>query len=138
MQVYVIVPKFDQPNQEISDKYYGSTNLPDILDRLFQHYYSYKFYLKTGKHYCRSFFLFEKYGFDNLLIIDVEKCDNRNECYLREAYYIKNSPCINHNIPLRTNQQWRLDNIINYKRYQKIYQEGYRARQKEIKQLMNA
>jgi hypothetical protein len=80
--------------------------------------------------------LFEKYGFDNLQIIEIEKHSTREECFRREAHFIKNSPCINKNIPLQPNSEWKRKNIISYRLYQKDYQTQYRRKQKEIKQNM--
>jgi hypothetical protein len=133
--VYCILPKLDEQNQVIGDRYFGSTSLENIIDRFNQHKSAYKRYLHTQKNNCRSFYLFEKYGNEGLMIIQLERYENKQECYEREAYYIKNSLCTNHNIPCQTNMQWRLNNIDNYKRYQLVYQEGYRAKQRNIKEI---
>ena len=54
---------------------------------------------KQGKmNNCSSFKLLEQ-GFDKVVIRLVEEypCNSKQELQLREAYYIKNKPCINKN-----------------------------------------
>lgn len=67
-------------------------------------------------------------GYSDVKIELVEKfsCGSRKELRAREAHYIKNNPCVNVQIPNRTLAEYRLDNLVQYKAYQKIYQTRYR------------
>jgi len=79
--------------------YYGSTTYS--LNRRFQ---DHKADFKRGKqgkmNNCSTFKLLER-GFDKVAIRLVEEypCTSRHELQLRKAHYIKNTPCINKNLP---------------------------------------
>ena len=79
--------------------YYGSTT-QSLNRRLSDHKAHFKLW-KHGKMGCCSSFMLLEQGFDKVAIILVEDypCTSSQELELREAHYIKNSPCINMRIP---------------------------------------
>ena len=81
---------------------------------------------KDGKHgNMSSFKLFEKYGVENCHIYLIEEfpCLNIDELRKKECYYIKNIPCVNKNIPSRSNKEYYINNIDHIKEYKgtKVY-----------------
>ena len=56
--------------------------------------------------------MLDKYGVDNchIILLETFPCGSVDELRAREAYYIRNTPCTNKNIPGRTRQQYRVDN----------------------------
>ena len=79
--------------------YYGSTTL-SLNRRLSDHKAHFKRWKQCKMHNCSSFMLLEQ-GFDKVAIKLVEDfpCNSKQELEIREAHYIKNSPCININLP---------------------------------------
>ena len=95
------------------DIYIGSTTQTYLSQRMEFHRRDYLNY-KNGskKNKITSFILFDKYGVDNCFIILLENypCKSKDELLSREAYYIKSLKCVNKMIPLRTHQQYNIDN----------------------------
>ena len=79
--------------------YYGSTTY-SLKKRGKEHKAHFKQWKQGKKTGCSSFMLLEQ-GFDKVAIILVEDypCNSKQELEIREAHYIKNSPCINKNLP---------------------------------------
>ena len=128
-KIYKIV----SPSKNIT--YYGSTTY-DLQKRLINHIRKYKYYKDGKTNYVSVNDVLEC---DDAVIELVENfsCNNRKELTDREGYYIKNNECINKNIPGRTHQEWKLENIENYKEYQKEYQKEYRKQKKEENRKAN-
>jgi len=128
-KIYKIV----SPSKNIT--YYGSTTY-DLQKRLINHIRKYKYYKDGKTNYVSVNDVLEC---DDAVIELVENfsCNNRKELTDREGYYIKNNECINKNIPGRTYQEWKLENIENYKEYQKGYQKEYRKQKKEENRKAN-
>jgi len=128
-KIYKIV----SPSKNIT--YYGSTTY-DLQKRLINHIRKYKYYKDGKTNYVSVNDVLEC---DDAVIELVENfsCNNRKELTDREAYYIKNNECINKNIPGRTYQEWKLENIDNIKEYQKGYQKEYRKQKKEENRKAN-
>jgi hypothetical protein len=128
-KIYKIV----SPSKNIT--YYGSTTY-DLQKRLINHIRKYKYYKDGKTNYVSVNHVLEC---DDAVIELVENfsCNNRKELTEREGYYIKNNECINKNIPGRTHQEWKLENIDNYKEYQKEYQKEYRKQKKEENRKAN-
>ena len=59
-------------------------------------------------------------------------CDNENQARAKEAYYIQTNPCVNKQIPGRTQQQYYVDN--RDKDVEKIMNE-YQMNKADVKQL---
>jgi hypothetical protein len=108
-KVYIIEPLVDHP---VEDIYIGSTCQPRLAMRLANHHSKYKRWLLGKTNNVSSFKLFDTYGFENCQIVLIESvnCNSKDELTSREAFHIRNSQCVNKNIPLRTNKEYYLDN----------------------------
>ena len=107
-------------NQEEGDIYIGSTCKTFLSQRMSSHRSDYKLWKKGYlTSLLTSFILFNKYGVDNCKITLLESfpCESKDELHAREAYYIRLLKNVNRYIPLRTNKQWRMDNIEDVKKY---------------------
>lgn len=49
-------------------------------------------------------------GDAQIVLVETFACNNKKELHTREAYYIRNNPCVNKSIPGRTDKQYRIDN----------------------------
>lgn len=86
--------------------YYGST-----VNELCKRKNSHKSFFKNGNFQCNSYKLFEL-GIDDVIITLVENinCNNKEELYARERFYIENNNCVNKFIPNRTQKEYREQN----------------------------
>ena len=91
--------------------YFGST-CEDLKQRMARHKYGYKYYLKTGLKYIKSYDLFDEYGIEHCKIEWVENypCSSKKELEAREGMHQKENDCINKFIAGRDQKQWREDN----------------------------
>ena len=103
------------------DVYYGSSCEPYLSRRIDGHRSAYKRWLNGKNSKVMVYELFEKYGVENCSIVLVENfsCDSKEELHAREKFYIKNNKCVNKNIPLRRDKEYREDNIDKIKQYSK-------------------
>ena len=109
--------KVYSPSKNIS--YYGSTT-HDLQKRLINHIRKYKYYKDGKTNYVSVNDVLECQ--DAVIeLVENFSCNNRKELADREGYYIKNNECINKNIPGRTPEEYRLENIVYYKEYSKDY-----------------
>ena len=107
--------KVYSPSKNIT--YYGSTT-HDLQKRLINHIRKYKYYKDGKTNYVSVNDVLE--GNDAIIeLVENFSCNNRKELTDREGYYIKNNECINKNIPGRTPEEYRLENIDYYKEYSK-------------------
>jgi hypothetical protein len=120
-KVYIIEPVGDHTEGDI---YIGSTCQPRLAMRLANHRSQYKRWKLEKGNNVSSHILFDRYGFKNCQIVLIESvnCTSKDELTSREAYHIRNSKCVNKNIPLRTNKEYYLDNRDVKLSYQKQYQ----------------
>jgi hypothetical protein len=113
------------PDFEESMTYYGSTKRT-LNIRMDKHRSKYKNnYLE-----CSSKKIFDMYGMNNCFIQLVQKCNcnDKYELALIEAFYIKNHPCCNDNIPTGI----KADNMKDWdKEYKRIHKEEIKEYQKE-------
>ena len=88
------------------ENYYGSTET-DIEERIWSH--------KSHRDSMSSQII-ER---DDWCYEIMEEVDYiiKVDLYIREAYYIKNYPCININIPYRTPEEWREYNKLRQRRH---------------------
>jgi hypothetical protein len=98
--------------------YYGST-IQLLCNRMGKHRNDFK--TKTLK--CSVKQIFDTYGLDNCKIELVENysCNNKEELFKREGYYIKNNECVNKCIAGRKPNEYYQDNkeklLLNMKEY---------------------
>jgi hypothetical protein len=107
--------------------YIGSTVQP-LNVRMTKHISKYKKWKVTGKAYCKSFDLFEKYGIDNCKISLIEDypCSCKAELEKREGEIQKQfigNGLVNKNIAGRTIKEYRKDNKDKLREYAREYYE---------------
>ena len=120
-KIYRIVPNCDH---EPHEQYIGSTVKGFLSQRLATHRCDYKKYLQGLRGNITSFKLFEKYGMENCSIILVENvnANSKEELCKREREIIESTPCVNKQIPTRTQIAYVQDNIDHIKKYKKEHQ----------------
>ena len=101
--------------------YYGSS-CDQLSKRLSKHIYTFKHSEKKNK--ASEIFIYPDY---KIVLVENFPCNTKEELLAREAYYIRNNPCVNKKIPNRTIQEWRQDN----KEKLNIDQEKWRKEHRE-------
>lgn len=96
-------------NNENDDIYIGSTCSP-LSVRMALHRRHFKLYQQTQKNYITSFKILELTT-AKIILIENFPCNTKEELTAREAYYIRELLCVNKCIPLRTDAEYRLDNL---------------------------
>ena len=78
------------------ETYYGSTALT-LKKRMSLHKSSFKKWKDGTANNCKSFTLFDKYGFDNcpIELVEAYPCETKKDLIIREDWYIKTMECIN-------------------------------------------
>jgi len=105
--------------------YIGSTCQPYITNRFAGHTKDYRLYKNGGKAKYMSSFKMLEYEDADVELIELYPCTCKAELHTREKYWIKNSPnCCNHNIPTRTQKEYREDNKEIIAQKQKQYNES--------------
>ena len=93
----------DNTNKKI---YVGSTCERTLAKRLSNHIAAYRFYLKNKNHFLTSFEILQN-GDYKIVLIENYPCHSKEELKARERHYIEKLDCINKNIPLQTDQEYR-------------------------------
>jgi len=96
--------------------YYGST-VQSLKQRMSKHLNSKK---TTGYQKIISKMDWE------MILIENYPCESKKELEDREAWYIRENPCVNQCIPGRTKKEWTEDHREDTKVYMKIYHEFHR------------
>ena len=126
------------------ETYYGST-ATTLRERMWSHKSNFKKWKKGVGSNCRSFTLFDKYGFENCPIELVENypCATKKELLIREDWYMDNNECINEISAHSTKEeqieqkrrwhQFRVEGGLNEKRRQHYHanKEAILGKQKE-------
>lgn len=97
--------------------YYGKTK-QSLSKRFKGHVANYQ--APSQPRHCSSKQLFEKYGRENLRVTLLEECEDEKMASERERHYISNFPCVNRILPLRSQNQWFIDNAEYRKAYHKM------------------
>ena len=115
--------------------YIGST-CEELSKRMTKHREKYKQYLNNKYGKTTSFDLFDEFGLQNCKIelLETYPCNSRAELLAREGHYIKNTECINKQIPTRTKQQYYQDT----KEIQRPRRQEYREKTKEHKKIVDS
>ena len=123
--------------------YYGSTCLSELSKRLSKHKENYNYYKKHGKgDYLTSFKVLDQPDY-KIVLVEEYPCDHKQQLIAREAYFIRNHPCVNKVIPDRTiqeyNKQYYETRMEHFKEYRKDYyeqnKEVFLEKAKEYRQL---
>jgi len=110
-------------NDENDDIYIGST-CNTLSVRMSQHKTNFIRYLNNLKqNYITSFKLLEIPS-AKIILIENYPCNTKEELTAREAYYIRELNCVNRYIPLRTDAEYRLDNLEAITEKKKKYYEA--------------
>jgi hypothetical protein len=113
--------------------YIGSTIQP-LNERLTQHKYDYRKYLKGKYHYTTSY---ECVSDENCVIELIENypCNNKTELERREGEIIQATECVNKNVAGRTDQEYKREyfqaNREKIAEYQREYREANREANRE-------
>jgi hypothetical protein len=93
-KIYIITPI--TTDCDIGDIYIGSTTR-DLKVRFREHNYKYNLYKNKKYNFVSSFTLFDKYGFENCTIQEIDNIEFNDKLQLREreAYHIRNNLCVN-------------------------------------------
>ena len=93
------------------DIYIGSTTKKYLSQRFDSHRYDFEGWKLGCKNYNKvsSFEIFDTYGIDNCHIVLLETCPCaiRDELRAIEAGHIRNTQCVNKNVPGRTKDMYR-------------------------------
>jgi len=100
--------------------YYGSTN--DFKNRMKQH--------KFKNNVCSSSQIIERGNYEVAILETYENID-KYDLVERERWYILNKPCVNKNIPNRTNAEWRQDNKQEIADYHSEYYQNNKKKMAE-------
>lgn len=132
--------KFDEgkiykiTDHEDREVYIGST-CASLTKRMEKHRGHYRAYLKGKSRYMMSFYLFDTYGLENCRIKLVENfcCNTKAELLLREAHHIKETNCVNKNIPFKnmSYREKRTENYFKNKQQIQAYKKEWYERTKE-------
>ena len=99
--------------------YIGSTTKKYLSQRFDSHRHDFEGWKLGCKNYTKvsSFEIFDKYGIDNCHIVLLETCPcaSKDELRAREAGHIRNTQCVNKNIPNRTKQEYRKEHKEMYR-----------------------
>ena len=90
------------------ETYYGST-VQSLAKRVGQHRETYHKWKKGDFGYMKSFDIIDR-GEYVYSLVEEYPCENKEQLYARERYWIENNECINKHIPGRTNKEWYQDN----------------------------
>jgi hypothetical protein len=99
--------------------YIGSTCQP-LSKRLAEHRSNFKGWKNGKRNNVSSFRLFE-IGEPTIVLIEAIKCENKEELFRRERYYIETIDCVNMCIPGRTMKEWSIDNADKLNEKKKEY-----------------
>ena len=97
--------------------YYGSTCEPTIARRLAGHVSAWKLWKKDHlKKVTTSYKVLENENYE-IVLVELAPCNSKMELHQRERYYIESNECVNKNIPTRTDEKYRRDNIDTINEY---------------------
>jgi len=111
--------------------YIGSTT-STLVKRLSKHKSDFKAYLEGNKNYITSYKIIENNNYD-IILLEEFPCENKNQLYKRERFYIESIDCVNKIIPSRTQKEYREDNKEHLKEKTKQYNEKNKEEIKEYK-----
>jgi hypothetical protein len=108
---------------ETGATYYGSTTL-SLKDRLRCH-------LADNRTSASKIIGVMPY---EMILVEDYPCESKKELGEREAWYIRENPCVNIGIPGRTHKQWKLENSKRIRDYKRLYyQNNHEFRESENK-----
>ena len=113
--------------------YIGSTTL-SLSQRLVQHRTDYNRWKNGKRDFTTSFGIIENGNYD-IVLIEEYPCENKENLYQRERFYIESINCVNKYIPTRTLKEYYIENADKIKEYHKIYYIDNADKIKEQKKL---
>ena len=99
--------------------YIGSTTVP-LSRRLAEHRCNYKCWKEGKRNFITSFDIIKNGNYD-IVLLEEFPCENNEQLYQRERFYIESLICVNKIIPTRTLKEYRIDNADKIREQKKIY-----------------
>lgn len=122
---------------QTNEIYIGSTCEKYLSNRLSGHKRHYKLYLNNKYHFVSSFDIL-KYDDAFITLIESYSCNNRDELFKREGYWIRKLNCINKRIAGRKQKEYTTDNKLKYVQIKQKYVINNKSKVKESrKQWLN-
>ena len=118
-------------DRENNNQYIGST-IRSLNERLDNHRYKYRLFLKNKHHYVSSFDIL-KGGNYKIKLIENYPCNNKKELLRREGYYIRQLECVNRDIAGRTRKEYINDNREKIRLYDKKKRQSPSYKEKKRK-----
>ena len=133
-KIYKLEPICDHDEGDI---YIGSTTKEYLSQRMTAHKHQYKSYKEGSQRKVMSYDIFDKYGPENVKItlIELVNANSKDELLSREAYYIRNTKCINKCIPDRNKKEYYVDKKDKLIKYQKEYDDFNKEKISERKKI---
>jgi hypothetical protein len=114
--------------------YIGSTKEKTLSLRLSKHKASFK-YWNSGKGFHQSSFEVLKNDNYKITLIELFPCNTKDELTSREGYFIRNTDCVNKQVPHRTEKEYYQENkeriLERDKEYRNNNKEKVKERQRE-------
>ena len=133
-KIYKIEPIVDHDEGEI---YIGSTTKLYLCQRMDEHRSKYKQWKNNKYRKVQVFEIFDKYGVSNcqIVLIETVNAESKDELLAREKHYIKSIKCINKNIPLQTQKEYKESHKeqikLSVKKYYENHKEEIKLKDKE-------
>ena len=110
---------------DLTDKIYIGSTCQPLCKRISKHRNNFKSF-KEGKYGLNTSFEIIKLGNYFIVLIENVECDNKEQLFARERYYIElhKDNCVNKYIPTRSIKEWTDDNKADRKKYQEKYYFG--------------
>ncbi len=108
-QIYKLISK------NSNDVYIGSTT-QTLNARYNEHTSDYRKYQKDKGYYMTSYNVLDK-GDCEMVLLEKYPTENRKDLHEREKFWIKSLKCVNKYIPGRTAKEYRQDNAVKIRAY---------------------
>lgn len=109
--------------------YVGSTT-QRLNKRLAAHKYRYNGWKKSKLNHMYSSFICLANNNYRIVLLEECPCDNREQLLAREAYWIRNTKCVNVVVPGRTLEEYNEQNKDRIRKRTKIYRERHKEKHK--------
>jgi hypothetical protein len=97
---------------ETGETYYGSTTRL-LCQRMATHRHS----LKSKNYICASFTILER-GNYICVLCEEYPCDNKEQLFMRERFWIENNECVNKRVPIKNDEEKRQTHNESQRNYQ--------------------
>jgi uncharacterized membrane protein YheB (UPF0754 family) len=105
-------------------QYIGSTCKRLLSERLAGHNCDFKSWKKGDRNFVSSFSVIEENDY-YIELVELVPCSSKDELLVRERFHIENNECVNKQVPLRTEKEWKEDNKKQIAEYKKKYNQEH-------------